>query len=245
MATGIAAAIKLTPLLFVPTCSSRRTRGAGACVATFGICEAIAIVLSPGSSWMYWTRSVFDVTRVGGYLGSNGLLAPTDQSLASVLDRFHHTPVPSVELWVLNVLVGAAGPAIAVLAHRRWSPTLGSFSVQRRHSLSLRSPGRITWCGSSRSSSGSLQRPNDLAPAGWLPSVQGCSFGVRHSGGYRRALDSCARASGSSSQEAPFLAGRSFCSAASLPPGCGGALVTETLLVPVCRSRIAALSVDS
>jgi alpha-1,2-mannosyltransferase len=126
VATGIAAAIKLTPLIFVPyLLFTRRWRGAGVCVGTFVICEAIAFALSPSSSWMYWTRSVFDVTRVGGYLGPAGLLAPIDQSLTSVLDRFHHAPIPSDVLWALSMLVGAAGLAIAVLAHRRWSSTLG------------------------------------------------------------------------------------------------------------------------
>jgi alpha-1,2-mannosyltransferase len=126
VATGLAAAVKLTPLLFIPyLLFTGRRRGAGACLATFVFCEAVASALSPSASWAYWTRSIFHVTRLGGSLGSAGLLAPADQSLTAVLTRFHHAPVPSLVLWGASVLVGAAGLTIAVLACRRWSPTLG------------------------------------------------------------------------------------------------------------------------
>lgn len=126
VATGLAAAVKLTPLLFIPyLLFTGRRRGAGACLATFAFCEAVAFALSPSASWAYWTRSIFDVTRLGGSLGSADLLAPADQSLTAVLGRFDHAPVPPVVLWSAAVLVGAAGLMIAVLACRRWSPTLG------------------------------------------------------------------------------------------------------------------------
>ncbi len=48
LATGIAAAIKLTPLLFVPyLLLTRRTRGALTCTATFATCELVTYFLSP------------------------------------------------------------------------------------------------------------------------------------------------------------------------------------------------------
>ena len=126
VATGLAAAVKLTPLIFIPYLMlTGRRRAASVCLATFACCEAAAFALSPVSSWRYWTGSVFDVTRVGGDLGSDRLLAPSDQSLTGVLARFAHAPVAPAVLWAAGALIGAAGLTIAVLTCRRWSPTLG------------------------------------------------------------------------------------------------------------------------
>ena len=57
IATGLAAAIKLTPLIFVPyLIITRRARGALYAVITFIACEAIAFLITPGDSWTYWTQ---------------------------------------------------------------------------------------------------------------------------------------------------------------------------------------------
>ena len=48
LATGVAAAIKLTPLLFVPyLILTRRPRGALTCIVTFATCELVTYVVSP------------------------------------------------------------------------------------------------------------------------------------------------------------------------------------------------------
>ena len=120
VATGVAAAIKLTPLIFVPyLLLTRRPGAAWRCAAVFALCEASAFALAPGPSAAYWTRYVFDYTRVGGYLRLGGLLATTNQNLMGALARFNHAPVPAGMLWAMAGLIGAAGLLLAALVHSR------------------------------------------------------------------------------------------------------------------------------
>ena len=118
--TGIAAAIKLTPLIFVPyLIITRRSRGAFYAVITFVACEAIAFLITPGNSWTYWTKDVLNSKRAGA------LLYTSDQNLSSVLQRLHHGPVSAVVLVPTLVAIGVGGLALAAWAHRRSSVVLG------------------------------------------------------------------------------------------------------------------------
>jgi alpha-1,2-mannosyltransferase len=91
VAVGLAAAIKLTPLIFVPyLVLTRRFKAAGRCTGTFVAAEAVAFAISPGAAKAYWTHDVFDYQRVGGSLGLQGLFAPTNQSLLGALARIDH-----------------------------------------------------------------------------------------------------------------------------------------------------------
>ncbi len=120
VATGIAAAIKLTPLIFVPyLIITRRSRGALHAVITFAACEAIAFLVTPGNSWTYWTKDVLNSKRAGA------LLYTSDQNLSSVFQRLHHGPVSAVVLVPALVVIGAGGLALAARAHRRSSVVLG------------------------------------------------------------------------------------------------------------------------
>jgi alpha-1,2-mannosyltransferase len=120
VATGLAAAVKLTPIIFVPyliiTCRRREARNA---VVTFVACQALAFVFSPHNSWSYWTKDVFDSRRAGA------LLYSSDQNLSSVLQRFHHGPVSALVLMPLLIVVGAGGVALAGWAYRQSSAMLG------------------------------------------------------------------------------------------------------------------------
>ena len=54
--TGLAAAVKLTPLAFVPYLwLTGRRRAAGVAAATFAAATGLGWLLSPGDSWTYWT----------------------------------------------------------------------------------------------------------------------------------------------------------------------------------------------
>jgi alpha-1,2-mannosyltransferase len=120
VATGLAAAIKLTPLIFVPyLVLTRRVRGAFNAAATFVACEALAYVVAPHDSWIYWTKDVFDSKRAGA------LLYTSDQNLTSVLQRFHHGPVPGSVTDPAIVVLGVVGLLLAAQAHRRSSVLLG------------------------------------------------------------------------------------------------------------------------
>lgn len=120
--TGVAAAIKLTPLIFIPyLVLTRRPAAAWRCAGVFALCQAIAFAVAPGPSAAYWTRYVSDYTRVGGYLHLGGLLATTNQNLMATLARLHHAPLPTAMLWALAGLLGAAGLLLAALVHTRCS----------------------------------------------------------------------------------------------------------------------------
>jgi alpha-1,2-mannosyltransferase len=80
---GLAAAVKLTPLIFIPMlwCGGRR-RAAVTAAATFLSCGAAAWVLLPAESWRFWATEVRNVDRLG-YITSVG-----NQSLNAALLRW-------------------------------------------------------------------------------------------------------------------------------------------------------------
>jgi alpha-1,2-mannosyltransferase len=120
VATGLAAAVKLTPLLFVPyLVITRRWRGALTCVLTFGACELVSFAVSPASSRAYWTKAIFQPGRAGE------LTIVDNQNLWGVLDRFTHGLLPDAVVLPLLLLAAAAGLWLAAQAHRRSSPFLG------------------------------------------------------------------------------------------------------------------------
>jgi alpha-1,2-mannosyltransferase len=124
VATGIAAAVKLTPLIFVVyLLVTRRTRAAATSLATFVACQALGFAVSPRASWTFWTRDVLDPSRVGG------LLYISDQNLSSTLQRLHHGAVPAGVLWPLIAVAAVGGLALSVYAQRRSSELLGVLVV--------------------------------------------------------------------------------------------------------------------
>jgi alpha-1,2-mannosyltransferase len=120
VATGLAAAVKLTPLLFVPyLLLTRRWRGALTCVLTFAACELVTFAVSPASSRAYWTKAIFKPGRAGD------LSIVDNQNLWGVLDRITHGILPDAVMLPLLLVAGAAGLLLAAQAHRRSSPLLG------------------------------------------------------------------------------------------------------------------------
>ena len=120
LATGLAAAVKLTPLLFVPyLLLTRRWRGALNCVLTFVACELVTFLVSPSSSIAYWTKAIFKPGRAGD------LSIVDNQNLWAVLDRFSHGVLPGAVMLPVLVAAAAGGLWLAALAHRRSSPLLG------------------------------------------------------------------------------------------------------------------------
>lgn len=112
--TGIAAGIKLTPLIFVLYLAVlRQWRSMVGVLAGFVGTVVIGFLILPGASWSYWTAKLFDSDRVG---------APQtvgNQSLRGWLANLMHTDTPNSLLWfVLALAALAAGMYAAVLAHR-------------------------------------------------------------------------------------------------------------------------------
>ena len=118
--TGIAGAIKLTPLIFIPYLAlTGRRRAAITGSITFAVCSALGFAVAPQVSWAFWTRFIFQSGRAGA------LFQVSDQNLLSTQSRFDHAAMSISTLWPLLVLIGVAGLIVAAAAHRWSSPFLG------------------------------------------------------------------------------------------------------------------------
>ena len=103
--TGLAAAIKLTPAMFILYfVLTRRWRVAGVAVATSAAATAVAFLISPHTSIQFWTTTLWDTSRVG-VVGRT-----PNQSLQGMLARLLGSP-PQL-LWALL--------AVAVLVIGMW-----------------------------------------------------------------------------------------------------------------------------
>ena len=133
---GVAAAIKLVPLIFVPfLLVTRQFRAAVTSLLTFAVCAAVAFVVNPSASVSFWGKYVNDQARIGrvSYI--------SNQSLQGTIDRVtHHLWNPHV-MEALDGLVVVLGVAVAWWAYRS-SSTFLAFLVAGVTSL-LASP--ITW----------------------------------------------------------------------------------------------------
>lgn len=102
---GVAAATKLTPLLFVVFfLLARRRRDAGRALAAFAGCAALGAIALPADSWTYWTGTMLQTSRIGD-LASLG-----NQSLHGMLLRVGVAPDALPVLWAVLVAIicGAA-----------------------------------------------------------------------------------------------------------------------------------------
>jgi hypothetical protein len=111
---GLAAAVKLTPAIFVIFfLLARRTRAAATAAATFAGCGLAGYLIAPHASRLYWTQLFYDVRRVYAPYVSN-------QSLYGAASRIAggDAHVPGWYL-VLPVTVGVVGLATAAAAARR------------------------------------------------------------------------------------------------------------------------------
>ncbi|GGX58784.1 glycosyltransferase 87 family protein [Streptomyces fructofermentans] len=96
---GLAAAIKLTPAIFVVLLLLAGRRRAAATAAGVALAAtALAARAAPDASRFYWTEAVWDTTRVGR------LSYVSNQSLQGVLARLAEPGVPSRAAWALAAL---------------------------------------------------------------------------------------------------------------------------------------------
>ena len=110
---GLAAAIKLTPLIFIPMLWLRGERKQAAAAAlTFAACGALSAVLLPADSVRYWTDVVRDVDRLGN------IASPGNQSLNGALLRLG---VPDTPRAALAVTIGAVIVLLALRQAKRQS----------------------------------------------------------------------------------------------------------------------------
>ncbi len=111
---GVAAAIKLTPGIFIVVfLLTRRTRSAVIAALTFAGCGALGYLVDPSASRLYWTRLFYDTARVNaGYISNQSPYAAAVRILGGV---------SHVGAWYLAipVMTGALGLAVAATLARR------------------------------------------------------------------------------------------------------------------------------
>lgn len=122
---GLAAALKLTPLIFLPyLLFTGRTRAAGQGLLTFVGSIAFAFLTVPGDARVFWGGAVFDTSRVTGRHHSGG--GPANQSLHGLLMRIAPGLPHSGLVWALScALVGGAGLLLAVRSAGRGDAARG------------------------------------------------------------------------------------------------------------------------
>jgi len=134
--TGLAAAIKLTPAIFIALfLLTRRTKAAVIAIATFAAGAGVGFLADPAASKLYWSKLFYDTTRVSATYISN-------QSPYAALTRVAGG-TSHVGAWYLVIagVLAVVGLATAAILARR-NDWLAAFAVTGITSL-LVSP--ISW----------------------------------------------------------------------------------------------------
>jgi alpha-1,2-mannosyltransferase len=115
---GLAAGIKLTPLIFIPyLLFTRRVRAAAVSTLTFAVTVGLGYALLPHASAVYWGGQVF---------GPSKHFHLDNQSLNGVILRLTHSGPDAHAYWLAAaVVVGIAGLATSIAASRRGHELLG------------------------------------------------------------------------------------------------------------------------
>ena len=113
---GLAAGIKLTPLIFIPfLLITRQFRAAATATATFMVTIGISFVFAPSSASAFWFGGTFmHLDRVANPAG------PGNQSINGTLLRAMGQSSGETMLWLAcAAIIGVVGLTLAVLLHRR------------------------------------------------------------------------------------------------------------------------------
>ena len=126
--TGIAAGIKLTPLIFIPyLLVTRRFRQAAVAAAAFAATAGIGFAVLPGASVAYWRSGLFD--RANGSPRANlefFFASAWNQSLRGLLSRvMQHAPLAAGPWLLAALLTAVVGLLSAAWLHKDGYPMLG------------------------------------------------------------------------------------------------------------------------
>jgi alpha-1,2-mannosyltransferase len=119
---GIAAGIKLTPLIFIPyLVLARRYRQAATAMAVFAGTVALGYAILPRDSGTYWIHGLFLKANRIVFLGTRG-----NQSLRGVVSRLAGSVASGSTPWIAAaVVVVIAGLAAAAILYRAGHPVPG------------------------------------------------------------------------------------------------------------------------
>ncbi|OLR90313.1 glycosyltransferase 87 family protein [Actinokineospora bangkokensis] len=122
--TGVAAAVKLTPLIFVAHLAlTRRWADAGRALATFAGLNLLAALALPGDTWSFWTDALVD----GNDATTNSWIG--NQSVNGLLQRLTGEGGPALPVWLAVSAVVLALAAAAVRVLERGGDALGALLV--------------------------------------------------------------------------------------------------------------------
>jgi alpha-1,2-mannosyltransferase len=112
---GLAAAIKLVPLIFIAyLVITRRFRAAGVAVAVFAATVVAGFAVLPHASTQWWLHGYFLQAGRTGFVGFGG-----NQSLRGTLTRFAGSAAHGQPPWIaVAIVIGVLGLAAATLLHR-------------------------------------------------------------------------------------------------------------------------------
>jgi alpha-1,2-mannosyltransferase len=116
---GIAAGVKLTPLIFIPyLLLTRRYRQAATAAGVFAATVAAGYAVLPGDSGTYWAHGLFLKANRIVFLGTRG-----NQSLRGIATRLAGSVSSGTVPWLAAaVLVAVAGLVAAALLYRARQP---------------------------------------------------------------------------------------------------------------------------
>ena len=127
---GLAAAIKLTPLILIPYLLFTRQRGSWIrALGTFVGAGALTALVAPDASRTYWFHDVWKPNGAGWlpWVGNQGVVG--------VAERFLHHQISSTATFILIAEVTGVGLWIAVRAYRVSSPLLGFLVIEATESI--------------------------------------------------------------------------------------------------------------
>lgn len=115
-ATGLAAGVKLVPLLFIVyLLLTRRFRQAAVAAAAFVVTVVVGFIVLPNASVTWWLDGDFFQAGRTGFVGGQ-----QNQSLRGIMTRLIGSVNGTVAPWLLvAIVVGLAGLAVAVILDRR------------------------------------------------------------------------------------------------------------------------------
>lgn len=117
---GLAAAIKVTPALFIVyLVLTRRFRFAATAAITAAAATLLSLAVRPGETVRFWTHLIFETSRVGNVAN------PDNQSVRGVLVRAVGRFDLGVAAAAVTAVVLVAGLACSVVAYRRAGEPLG------------------------------------------------------------------------------------------------------------------------
>jgi alpha-1,2-mannosyltransferase len=121
-AVGIAAGIKLVPLIFIPyLLLTRRFRQAAVAAGTFAATVVLGVILLPADSSRWWLGGLFAQGGRTGFVGWGG-----NQSLQAIITRLAGSVAAGRLPWLIAAaFVLAAGLAAAALIDRAGHPVIG------------------------------------------------------------------------------------------------------------------------